>query len=203
MKKFVMSVAAAATLCGSSALAADMPMKAPRPVAAPVSPWDWAFGGALMSDYNFRGISQSNKGPSVTAYSETRYNATSNVQFCAEPVLGGDHADRPERGRHLRRVRLAFDPLTFDFGAMYYWYPRERNMPLALLGAFPIRRQLDAGPDRLLGSLRQGRLGRGQGPVRARASVSTAPSWLNTGASGCYASATAKLALPSPRPASA
>src|SRR5436190_16156717 len=40
-----------------------------------------AFGGALLSDYNFRGISQSNRGPSGTVYSETRFNATSNFQL--------------------------------------------------------------------------------------------------------------------------
>ncbi len=129
MKKFVMSVAAAATLCGGSALAADMPMKAPRAVAAPVSPWDWAFGAALMSDYNFRGISQSNRGPSVTAYSETRYNATSNVQF----YLASQYwavtlpTDPTAEVDIFGGVRLSFDPLTFDFGAMYYWYPRERQ----------------------------------------------------------------------------
>ena len=36
-----------------------------------------------MSDYNFRGISQSNRGPSVTAYSETRYTVNPNFQFYA------------------------------------------------------------------------------------------------------------------------
>jgi len=81
MKKFVLSVAAA-ILSVTPVLAADMPVKAPKVVPEP-SPWDWAFGAALMSDYNFRGISQSNKGPSVTAYSETRYNVNSNWQLYA------------------------------------------------------------------------------------------------------------------------
>jgi uncharacterized protein (TIGR02001 family) len=202
MKKFVMSVAAAATLCGSSALAADMPMKAPRPVAAPVSPWDWAFGAALMSDYNFRGISQSNRGPSVTAYSETRFNATSNVQF----YLASQYwavtlpTDPSAEVDIFGGVRLAFDPLTFDFGAMYYWYPRERQHATGVVGApFP------SYPNGNL-TLDQTDFWEVYGKVAwdvikdrfaLGANVYYAPSWLNTGASGLFASATAKLTLPS------
>src|SRR5205085_7555284 len=77
MKKIVLSAIAAAVLSASSAFAADMPVKAKPPVPEP-SPWDWAFGGALLSDYNFRGISPSNRGPSGTVYSETRYNVNSS-----------------------------------------------------------------------------------------------------------------------------
>ena len=80
MKKLVLSVVGAAMVCATSAMAADLPVKA-RPVVAPVSPWDVVFGGALMSDYNFRGISQSDRGPSVTAYVETRYNVNPNFQL--------------------------------------------------------------------------------------------------------------------------
>ena len=112
MKKFVMSVVAAATMCGGAAIAADMPVKArPAPVAV-VSPWDWAFGGALMSDYNFRGISQSNRGPSVTAYSETPLQRQFELPALPrQPVLGGDAADQPDRrGRHLRRRPLHAGP---------------------------------------------------------------------------------------------
>jgi hypothetical protein len=67
MKRILLTAMATAMVSASSALAADLPTKAPRiaEIVAP-SPWDWAFGGALMSDYNFRGISQSNRGPSVT-----------------------------------------------------------------------------------------------------------------------------------------
>src|SRR5262245_64664614 len=81
MKKCVMSPGAAATMCSGAALAADMPVKARPVVVAVTSPWDWAFGAALMTDYNFRGISQSNRGPSTTAYSEVRYNVNSSFQL--------------------------------------------------------------------------------------------------------------------------
>ncbi|ANY82524.1 hypothetical protein BB934_30035 (plasmid) [Microvirga ossetica] len=47
---------------GSPAYAADP--SAPAPAAAPVpSAFDFAFGAHLQSDYNFRGISQSDRHP--------------------------------------------------------------------------------------------------------------------------------------------
>src|ERR1700709_948212 len=55
------------------AFAADMKLKAvkaPPPVA--FDPWDLAFGSAIMNDYVFRGITQSNHKPSVAAYFEPR-----------------------------------------------------------------------------------------------------------------------------------
>src|ERR1700751_423432 len=57
MKKVVLLATALAMISGS-ALAADLPVKANAPAPAPFDPWDVAFGGALMSDYIFRGITQ-------------------------------------------------------------------------------------------------------------------------------------------------
>lgn len=54
-------------------------MKAPEPK----NPWDIAFGGALMSDFNFRGIAASDRRPAVTAYLEPRYNFTNSLQAYA------------------------------------------------------------------------------------------------------------------------
>ncbi|MFL5001959.1 MAG: hypothetical protein ACJ8DY_16375, partial [Xanthobacteraceae bacterium] len=84
MKTLALSVTAALLLSTGLAAAADMPVKAaPAPAAAPVSPWDIAFGGAIMSDYNFRGISQSDRGPSLTAYFEPRFKIVPNVELYA------------------------------------------------------------------------------------------------------------------------
>jgi hypothetical protein len=75
MKKLVTSVVAAIALSATSALAADVPTKAKVVAPAPApSPFDIAFGGSIMSDYNFRGVSQSNRGPSVNAYVEPQFN---------------------------------------------------------------------------------------------------------------------------------
>ena len=129
MNKFVMSVVAAATMSGGAAIAADMPVKArPMPVTV-VSPWDWAFGGALMSDYNFRGISQSNRGPSVTAYSETRYNVNSSFQlYLASQYWAVTLPTNPTAEVDIfGGARFTSGPVTLDIGGMYYWYPRERQ----------------------------------------------------------------------------
>src|SRR6185312_1691335 len=81
MKKMVL-VATALAMTASSAFAADMAAKAykaPPPVA--FDPWDIAFGAGIMSDYVFRGVTQSNHKPSVTAYFEPRYNVTKDLQL--------------------------------------------------------------------------------------------------------------------------
>src|SRR6202020_3563647 len=81
MKKVVL-LAAAFAIAAGSAFAADMPLKAVKaPPPAPFDPWDIAFGSAVMSDYIFRGVTQSNHNPSVTAYFETRYNVTKDLQL--------------------------------------------------------------------------------------------------------------------------
>src|ERR1700735_5664613 len=81
MKKLVLAAAVLAMTAGSS-FAADMPLKAPpAPAPAPFDPWDFAFGGAVMSDYIFRGVTQTNHNPSFTAYSEPRYNVNKDLQL--------------------------------------------------------------------------------------------------------------------------
>jgi Bacterial protein of unknown function (Gcw_chp) len=45
-----------------------------------MSPWDIAFDSAIMSDYNFRGITQSNHHPSVASYFESRYKFNDSLQ---------------------------------------------------------------------------------------------------------------------------
>ena len=62
MKKFVLSVVAAVAVTAVAApvFASDMAVKAKpmAPVAEP-SPWDIGFGSALMTDYVWRGVTQS------------------------------------------------------------------------------------------------------------------------------------------------
>jgi len=66
MKKVSLSVAAVTVAMGlGSASAADLGKvytKAPAPVV--VSPWDVAFGASIMSNYVFRGVTQSDGQPS-------------------------------------------------------------------------------------------------------------------------------------------
>ncbi|MGA9125610.1 MAG: TorF family putative porin, partial [Pseudolabrys sp.] len=86
MKKVVLSVVAALAVSAvaPAAFAADLPKKAPAVAPAPPpSPWDIAFGAAIMNDYIFRGVTQSGHKPSVAAYFEPRYNISSNWQLYA------------------------------------------------------------------------------------------------------------------------
>jgi hypothetical protein len=164
MKKVVLSVAAAlAVSVAAPALAADMPAKAPKvaPAAAP-SPWDIAFGAAITSDYNFRGISQSDLGPAAFAYFEPRFNITPDVQLYAgiagtSVKLATDPAAEIDL---YGGIRPTFGPVAYDFGGIYYWYPRENQfcgsgVPPCL--GYPAYTNLNTTRRyRLLGSLCQG-----------------------------------------------
>ena len=123
MKKLAISLLAAAALA-TPALAADV--KLPTKAALPPDPWDVAFGGALASDYIFRGITQSNRGPSVSAYFEPRYNVIKDVQLYAG--ISGSSISFPNRAALevdlYGGVRPTFGPLALDLGFIYYWYPR-------------------------------------------------------------------------------
>src|ERR1041385_5744254 len=84
IKTTIAASIAALALIGTSAFAADIVTKAPKKVeAAPTSCFDLAVGGGIQSDYNFRGISQSDRGPSVFGYVEPRCNVTKEIQLYA------------------------------------------------------------------------------------------------------------------------
>src|SRR6185312_13191025 len=125
MKKMVLAATALAMTAGS-AMAADMAVKAykaPPPVA--FDPWDIAFGAGIMSDYVFRGVTQSNHKPSVTAYFEPRYNVTKDLQL----YVGSSYESISFANRAAAEVdiyggiRPTFGAFAFDFGVWGYLYP--------------------------------------------------------------------------------
>jgi hypothetical protein len=125
MKKLVLLATALAMVSGS-ALAADMrvkAVKAPPPVA--FDPWDFAFGSALMSDYIFRGVTQSNHKPSVSAYFEPRYNVTKDLQLYIGAA--GESISFTNRAAAeidiYGGIRPTFGAFAFDFGVWGYLYP--------------------------------------------------------------------------------
>ncbi|MEZ5788256.1 MAG: TorF family putative porin [Xanthobacteraceae bacterium] len=126
MKKTLLATLLATVCSVGTVLAADMYVKAPpvEPVAV-YNPWDIAFGAGLYSDYNFRGISQSNRKPSVNAYFEPRYNINNNLQLYAG--LGAwsiAFSNRPSAEVDIYGgIRPTFGKLSFDLGAWYYYYP--------------------------------------------------------------------------------
>jgi len=125
MKKMVL-VAATLAMTAGSAFAADMRVKAPPPPPPPpFEPWDFAFGSALMNDYIFRGITQSNHKPSVAAYFEPRYNVNKDLQL----YLGfaGESISFPNRAAAeidiYGGIRPTVGMFAFDFGVWGYIYP--------------------------------------------------------------------------------
>jgi uncharacterized protein (TIGR02001 family) len=123
MKRVVLSIVAAIALA-TPALAADLKMltKAPPP---PPSPWDLAFGDAIMTDYMWRGITQSAHRGSVATYFEPRYNFNSSLQGYIG--LSGESIDFPNHAAAeidvYGGIRPTFDKLALDFGGWLYYYP--------------------------------------------------------------------------------
>ncbi len=203
MKKVVLTTLATIALSASSALAADLPVKA-RPVVAPPPPaWDLAFGGSIASDYVFRGITQSNRKPSVGAYFEPRYNLNADWQLYAG--IAGASISFPNRAAAeidlYGGIRPTFGKLALDFGFIYYWYPGGQcfNTPAlcgnATAAALPIN-----------GNVIKKDVSFWEFYAKATYSISDAlavgatiyysPSVLNTGASGVYYSVNAKYTAP-------
>ena len=124
MKKMVLLATALAMVSGS-ALAADLHVKAMPPPPPPFEPWDFAFGSAIMNDYIFRGITQSDHKPSVAAYFEPRYNVTKDLQL----YIGSSFESISFPNRAAAEVdiyggiRPTFGMFAFDFGLWGYLYP--------------------------------------------------------------------------------
>ena len=125
MKKVVLLATTLAMISGS-ALAADLAVKAPPAAPAPpFEPWDVAFGGAVMNDYIFRGVTQSNHQPSVAAYFEPRYNINKDLQLYIG--TSGESISFSNRAAAevdvYGGVRPTFGAAAFDFGVWGYLYP--------------------------------------------------------------------------------
>jgi hypothetical protein len=212
MKKVAFSAVALA-LSVVPGLAADMPVKAKK-IAAPVavvSPWDFAFGGALMNDYLFRGITQSNHRPSLAVYFETRYNV--NPTFQLYTGTSAESISFPNRAAaevdYYGGVRPTFGPLALDFGAIYYTYPGGRCFNAFVPGtsadcianADPVTLGLPINGNVIKSNVSFWEVyGKGtwtvNDAVALGANVYYTPSYANSGANGTYASGTAKFTLP-------
>ncbi len=196
MKKIVLSVVAALAAMSAPALAADMPVKGKKlvPVAAP-SPWDIAFGASGTNNYVFRGISQSDNGPSVSAYFEPRYNISPNFQLYAG-IAGSSVrlATTPSAEVDFYAgVRPTFGNLALDLGFIYYWYPHETQYGVG-------GNVYGNGATTLANTDFWEVYGKATyqvtEPFSVGANIYYSPSFLGTKADGTYASGTAKYVLP-------
>lgn len=197
MKKVLLSaVAAVASVAMTPAFAADLPAKAPKAPVAVVSPWDLAFGAAIMNDYVFRGITQSNHKASVAAYFEPRYNVNPNLQLYVG--ISGESISFPNRAAAeidlYGGIRPTVGPVAFDFGFWYYGYPGGTCYNGAVPGCQP-----SLTPS---GNTIKGNLSFWEVYAKATWTVSEpfalglnyfyTPSFLHSGAYGHYLSGTAK-----------
>lgn len=211
MKKVSLSVAAlvAMGLTTGAASAADMPAKVYKkaPVVAAVDPWDIAFGSAIMSDYIFRGITQSAHKPSVTAYFEPRYNVNPNLQLYVGSSF--ESISFPNRAAAevdiYGGIRPTFGPVAFDFGVWGYLYPGGQCFGTAanttdaeciLRGALPFNGNVakkDASFYEVYGKVNY----TFNDMFQAGGNVFYSPNFVNTGANATYASVTGKFTAPS------
>jgi hypothetical protein len=213
MKKFASAAVIALGLSAPAAFAADltMPVKAPPAAPAATPLWDIAFGGALMTDYEFRGITQSAHKPSVAAYSELRYNFNPNLQVYYGNA--GESIDFPNHAAaeidFYGGIRPTIGKLALDFGLWYYYYPggitfNGLSGPTSCTNLFVINP--DGGVNTYCNTAK-GNMSFWEVYGKATYNVSDAlaltgdvyysPSWMNSGAYGLFASGIVKWTAPS------
>jgi uncharacterized protein (TIGR02001 family) len=181
--------------------------------AAPASPdWDIAFGGYAASDYIFRGITQSANWPSVSGYTELRYNPIKDVQLYI--ATSTESIDYPNRAAaevdFYGGIRPTFDKLALDFGAWYYWYPGGRLFDgSAITPPFATNATCTNGFKTPTGfcNIYEADLSFWEvfgkatyavnDTVALGANIYYSPSWLNEGADGFWAQGSVKLTAPS------
>lgn len=131
--KTLAGVAAGALIAGSAS-AADL---AAEPVveAAVPSMIDVAFGVAGVTDYRFRGVTNSKKDPAIQGYAELQafdwvYAGIwgSSVSFPSNRGLTDPSMEIDFYGG----LRHTWDAFTLDVGGIYYYYPGEQTLNGAL-----------------------------------------------------------------------
>jgi hypothetical protein len=206
MKFSLLAPAVAACFATSVAFAADMPASAPAPAAAPAavsfdpfaSGFDYAFGAKVMSDYVSRGISQSARRPSGTAYGELRYGwFYAGVQPWSVNLPQDPTAEVDLYGG----IRPTFGPVNLDFGFIHYAYPGSHTQyyigPGVVLPFFTAAAPIPTAPRNPdFSEIYAKATYNVTDQITVGANLYYSPNWTNTGASGTYFSGTAKYAIP-------
>lgn len=208
MKTSFLSVTALLAVGIGAAHAADLPAKVytKAPPVVAFDPWDVAFGAAIASDYVFRGISQSNRQPSVSAYFEPRYNVTKDLQLYAG-VAGNSISFTNRASMELDGyvgIRPTFGAATFDFGFWYYGYPGGQCIDTIQGGG----NVCPFGSSAVFnGNTMKKDVSFYEGYAKINyvfsdafsmgGSVNYSPNFLNSGADGTYATINAKYTMPS------
>ena len=186
--------AAAVLASVGMAAAADAPrskrkvvVAAPAPAPVESKLIDFAFGFRVGSDYNFRGISQSDRGFSPQGYGELQL--FDNFIYAGVAGYGVDLPTKPLAEIDFTAgIRPKWGPLTFDFGVIHYWYPDETQFIVGGTALTPRNTDFTEGAAKVSWAVNDAfTLGGG---------IFYADDWLGTGSHGTYANVTAKYTIP-------
>ncbi len=184
-------LSAVAALAITSANAADLASGKKAP-AAPVvvSPWDYTVGAGVTSNYIFRGISQSDNKPSVNANAEIRY--TFSDMFTGYVGIAGSSIKLTNQYQSpglefdaMGGVRATIGNFGIDVGVIGYLYP---SFTTAGNNALPTNPTYYEGYVKTSYAVNDN--------ISLGLNGFFSPSFLDTGASGQYISATAAWKLP-------
>ena len=107
------------------------------------------------------------------------------MAVCGRVRLDREPADRSGcRSGFSAGIRPVIGPVTLDFGAIYYYYPRERQ----IVGLTPEDTDYYEGYAKASWAIND--------TFTVGANFFYSPDWLGTGATEAYASGTAKISLP-------
>ncbi|WP_236960389.1 TorF family putative porin [Methylobacterium durans] len=103
------------------------PKVMPEEAKAPDPLIGFAFYSQLASDYNFRGVSQSDRRYSFQSFFEAQF--FNNLAYAGFYTWQTRLPTRPDFEFDLvAGVRPVFDKLSFDLGVVYYYYPNEKQL---------------------------------------------------------------------------
>jgi hypothetical protein len=166
--------------------------------------WEVAFGSAMMTDNNIRGITISAHQPSVGIYVEPTYKLPSGSDVYVG--ISGESIDIPNRSPTQLVYYGGFRPklggATFDLGGSYLAYPGGITFnglgaaASCTNGAFFFGQCNTAKGNENFFEAYGKLIVSPSDAVSLGANLFFSPSWVNSGAPGTYASATTKLTLP-------
>lgn len=130
---FTKSVAAA----GVALLALATPALASDPTAPPEREFSWSANAAITSDYIFRGVSQSDNDPALSAGIDFAYGifyaGAWGSSVDEDFVFGNLEID------YYAGIKPTLGPATFDLGVLYYTYPGAADTPAGEVEVFELK----------------------------------------------------------------
>ncbi|MHC2000987.1 TorF family putative porin [Methylobacterium sp. CM6241] len=193
MRRLYTSLLAFSTLASvavSPTIAADLSVPKVMPVEAKAADplIGFSFGSRYQTDYNFRGVSQSNLQGSYQTFFEAQF--LNNFAYAGFATYQTRLPTRPDMEFDLiAGIRPTFGKFAFDLGILYYFYPNEQQVVLPGGTAFSTKNSdfYEAAGKMLYTATDALTLG---------TNVFFSPNFFGTHAISTYASGTAAYALP-------